>query len=301
MEEVINKPDNQFKDILNDLVDYTKDSEEKSALIEEVCRSKHSAASKPAASLNSSIYSSAASSSSTSSTSSASDSSSTNSASSSSTSSTLSSPSQSNSSSQTSNKTNVNENNNSNNNKRSNQQLLMDNDFDKLEVAKMEDLGKTARILEHRIAHSSQAHRSAAAATNVNGIIAVSLHSDRRSTTNNNLQQNNNYVPQTTSASLTSQLPSHKITLQQQNQLKTNPTQHIISDSANFMNNGANNNTSDTTTNNTVSSWKTISGKRDKRRKKPAEQPVLSQHIPGHKGEHEVDWLVKYIEVRFAA
>lgn len=47
----------------------------------------------------------------------------------------------------------------------------------------------------------------------------------------------------------------------------------------------------------TATPWKTISGKRDKRRKRPVEQPVLSEHIPGHKGEQEVDWLVNFIEV----
>lgn len=195
MEEVINKPDRQFKDILNDLIDYSKDSEEKSALIEEVCRSKHST--KPAASLNSSTYSSAASSSS-------------------STSSTLSSPSQS---SQT---------NGENNSKRS---ILLNNDYDKLEVAKIEDLGKTARILE-------QYHQQNKLQTDLTNI-------------DNNTNQINNNV-------------------------------NVISNNISITN-----------------SWKTMSGKRDKRRRKPTEQPVLSQHIPGHRGEQEVDWLVNFIEVSF--
>lgn len=268
MEEVINKPDNQFKDILNDLIDYSKDSEEKSALIEEVCRSKHSA--KPAASLNSSTYSSAASSSS--STSSASDSS-TNSASSSSTSSTLSSPSQS---SQT---------NGENNSKRS---TLLSNDYDKLEVAKMEDLGKTARILEHRLALSSE-HRTA---TNVNGFIATSSHSDRRSISINN---NSPRI----SSSLISQTQADKLTQEQhhqQNKLQVDLTQHNIDNNTNQINSSVNVISDNISI---ANSWKTISGKRDKRRRKPTEQPVLSQHIPGHRGEQELDLLVNFIEVSY--
>lgn len=45
-------------------------------------------------------------------------------------------------------------------------------------------------------------------------------------------------------------------------------------------------------------SWKTISGKRDKRRKKPAEKIVLTEDIPGHRGDTmvDIDDLVNYIE-----
>lgn len=46
----------------------------------------------------------------------------------------------------------------------------------------------------------------------------------------------------------------------------------------------------------TGSSWKTISGKHDKRKRKPAEKPVLAKQIPGHQGEQELDWLVNFIE-----
>jgi hypothetical protein len=248
MEEIINKPDNQFKDLLNDLIDFSKESQEKSALIKEVCHSRRPT--KPAASLNSSIYSSAASS--TSSTSSASDSS-TNSASSSSTSSTLSSPSQG-----------TQSNNDVSNRKPSHREEL-----DNIEVAKMEDLGKTARILEHRLAISNELKT----ATNGVGLVAgSSTHSDKRSTSLNGK------LPLPSSSLALSQLGIHH---SMQNAQQSNHTHQS----------GIN-----STIDANITNWITIN-KRDKRRKRPTEQPVLSQHIPGHKGEQEVDWLVNFIEV----
>lgn len=251
MEEIINKPDNQFKDILNDLIDYSKDSEEKSALIKEVCLARHS--SKPAASLNSSIYSSAASSSS--STSSASDSS-TKSASSSSTSSTLSSPSQSN---QGDSPANISRGSNSS------------NDMDNIEIAKMEDLGKTARILEHRLAITSEYKT---ATNGVSKIATLASHSYDRSTSLNSKSTLPSSPP-------SSQAAAHHSTLQASTTQQNNISSSIDTNVTSW----------------NPEPWKTISGKRDKRRKKPIEQPVLSQHIPGHKGEQEVEWLVKFIEV----
>lgn len=257
MEQVINKPEKQFLNILNDLIDYDKNSEEKSALIEEVCRNASKQLSKPAASLNSSIYSSAASS--TSSTSSASDSSA-NSASSSSTSSTLSSPSQ---------------NTQSNGEPKQFRIIEMIEDYDNFEVPKMEDLGKTARILEH----ISSEHTTS---TNDISLFTASLHSDKRSNSPSNDTQRS-------SSTLVSQ--THKLT---QLNAQNNLTQHSYT-TTNYNFAKALDPSKDSTT--TVNSWKTINGKRDKRRRKPAEQPVLSQHIPGHRGEQEVDWLVKFIEV----
>lgn len=255
MEEVINKPENQFKDILNDLIDYDKNSEEKSALIEEVCRKASKQLTKPAASLNSSIYSSAASSSS-----SASDSS-TNSASSSSTSSTLSSPSQS---------------NQSNGETREFRIIEVIEDYDNLEVPKMEDLGKTARILEHISGEQTTA--------NDISLLAAASHSDKRSTS---IYNNSHRL--SSSSSLVSQTPTYKLTqLNQQANLiqhSIDTTNHILINNSDLAEKGT-----------SANSWKTISGKRDKRRRKPLEQPVLSQHIPGHKGEQEVDWLVQFIE-----
>lgn len=225
MEELINKPDNQFKNILNDLIDYSKDSEEKSALIKEVCHAIRPA--KPAASLNSSIYSSAASDSSTSST--------------------LSSPSQSTQS----------------NNEASNSRLA-NHGLDNIEVPKMEDLGKTARIIEHRLAISSEPRPV------TNGVghgAGSSTHSDKRSISLNGK----------------STLPSSSSTLSQMVHHQSNLTNQISASSSIDTN---------------ITNWITIN-KRDKRRKRPTEQPVLSEHIPGHKGEQEVDWLVNFIEVSY--
>lgn len=242
MEEIINKPDNQFKDILNDLIDYSKDSEMKSALIKEVCHTRRPT--KPAASLNSSIYSSAASSSS-----------STSSASDSSTSSTLSSPSQG---------TQSNNDTNGRGGKSNHGQ-----DMDDIEVAKMEDLGKTAKILEHRLAISNELKT----ATNGVGYVAgSSTHSDKRS-----ISLNGKLPLPSSSASSVSQIGNHHSMQQHQ---------------SNLTHQNSTNSTIDTN----ITNWITIN-KRDKRRKRPAEQPVLSQHIPGHKGEQEVDWLVNFIEV----
>lgn len=260
MEEVINKPEEQFQDVLNDLIDFDKNSEEKSALIEEVCRKASKQITKPAASLNSSIYSSAASSSS--STSSASESS-TNSVSSSSTSSTLSSPSQSNQSNGDTNKSRI---------------IEIIEDYDNLEMPKMEDLGKTARILEHISSENTTT-------ANDIGVYAATSHSDRRST---NIYNNTQRL---SASSLAPQTTAYKLT--QLNQ-QANRMQHNI-DNTNYI---VTSNTDPSADNaSSANSWKTMSGKRDKRRRKPTEQPVLSQHIPGHKGEQEVDWLVKFIEV----
>lgn len=239
MEEIINKSDNQFKDILNDLVDFKKESEMKSALIKEVCHTKRQT--KPAASLNSSIYSSAASSSS-----------STSSASDSSTSSTLSSPSQGTQS--------------NNDNASANRKSKHGKDLDNIEVAKMEDLGKTAKILEHRLAISNELKT----ATNGVGYVAgSSTHSDKRSISLNGKLP----LPSSSSSSIGIH---HSMQQQQSNLTHQNSTNSAID--------------------NNITNWITIN-KRDKRRKRPAEQPVLSQHIPGHKGEQEVEWLVKFIEV----
>lgn len=123
----------------------------------------------------------------------------------------------------------------------------------------MEDLGKTAKILEHRLAANGQK----TTALNGGGHFATTSHSDKSSLIND--------------ISSMSQIAAHQYT-------STNPTHtnavNLTSESIIAGN-----------------SWRTISAKRDKRRRKPAEQPVLSQHIPGHKGEQEVDWLVNFIEV----
>jgi len=136
MEEVINKPDDQFEDTLIDLIDYGKETSEKEALIKEL-DSQYETSNlnriKPAASLNSSNYSSAASSSSSSS-------SSTNS--SSSTSSTLSSPSQSN--------PNGSKSSSNKQEKDGKTTKSSSNEMEEIEMAIFEDLGKQATIVEHR-------------------------------------------------------------------------------------------------------------------------------------------------------
>lgn len=176
MEELINKSDGQFKDILDDLVDHRKHASKKDPLIKELSRPKII---KPAASLNSSTYSSAASSTSSSS-STASDSSSTSSASS-----TSSSPSQS---SQVALSASLNSNNKD----------------DQLEMAKLEDLGKTAKILEHTLALNSDPSILSAAtvavaavstsptiSTNLSGA-SVSANLAQKYTSLNGITSNNN-------------------------------------------------------------------------------------------------------------
>ena len=218
MEEVLNKPDDQFEDTLIDLCDYGKETSEKEALIKEFYQNEtanhHQI--KPAASINSSTYSSAASSSSSSS------SSSTNSASS--TSSTLSSPSQSNPIASKS----------SNDQSNDNQHKANGNELEEVEMAILEDLGKTATIVEHR----------------------------------SNDNPTTRYL----------------------RNLVTGPI-HFHDSSARYR--AAAEQTKIRSVNHTFMGPK-ITGPRKKR---PTQQPVLSQHIPGHKGEQEVDWLVRFIEV----
>lgn len=223
MEEVINKPDDQFRDTLIDLVDYGKETSEKEALMKELYQNETSNHShiKPAASINSSTYSSAASSSSSSSSSN----SSTNSASS--TSSTLSSPSQSNPTALKS----------SNDRDKDNPTKTNANELEEMEMAILEDLGKQATIVEHRAGDNA---------------------------TTRYLK---NFVATTT------------------------PTIHFH-DSVTYRHASMEDYRSRSTSHN-LTSYKN-SGSRKKR---PVEQPVLSQHIPGHKGEQEVDWLVNFIEV----
>lgn len=138
MDEVIRKPEGQFKDILDEIVDYSKHESKKDPLIKELNRSK--VQQKPSASLNSSTYSSAASSLSAASTSSTSSNASTSSSTS------ISSSSSSSSSSSTSSSSSP---------KQSNPKDGPPNLQDGYANVEVKELGKTAEILEHHILPAS--------------------------------------------------------------------------------------------------------------------------------------------------
>lgn len=220
MEEVINKPDEQFKATLRDLVDFGKGKID-SPLIKELYRtSEHNHHIKPAASINSSSYSSAASSSSSSSNSS------TNSTSS--TSSTLSSPSQS----------NLTNSKSSNDREQDNPSIADNNELGEIEMAILEDQGKKATILEHRSSEINNIRRSVAAGPAL-------FYQDSSIT----------YKPS---------LDTIRMRSATQNPISTNQKNLLA------------------------------------RKKRPIEQPIFSEHIPGHRGEQEVECLVQYIQVSLA-
>lgn len=271
MEDVIKKSDAQLKDILDDLVDYKKHSSKKDSLIKELSKQKQQQKAninsstqlinKPGASLNSSTYSSAASSSSLSTSSSASDSSTSSTSSSSDSSSTTSSSSSTSSSpSQIQNgsgalnvSSSVNQTNNYKNiNVQNNQQ-----ENGKLEMAKMEDLGKRGNFVElSRLVNSSDTEHLYNC-TNVNN---------------------------TTSADFTLTGPTSELTLTNiHKQNKPDILSPVLSN-----NNAANND------NNAESTWKT---KRDKRRKKPVEKEITARDIPGNIGDRTVEELEFFIKV----
>lgn len=145
-------------------------------------------------------------------------------------------------------------------------------------MPKMEDLGKTARILEH-------ISKEQATSANYIGIHAKNPHSERKST---NLQNNAQRLSTSSSASQTA---ASKIT--QLNQ-QANPIHYKI-DAANIF--CANNIDQPADNKFPADSCNMKGSKLDKRRRRLAEQPVLSQDIPGYKGEQDVDSLVKFIEV----
>lgn len=122
----------------------------------------------------------------------------------------------------------------------------------------MEDLGKTAKILEHRLGMSESK-----TALKGGSLIASTMHSRISG-------QANPTFPEKTAHQSTSNIDPSAVA--NSNNLLT---ESMISGN----------------------SWKTIGGKRDKRRKRAAEQSVLSEQIPGYKGLQEVDWLVNFIEV----
>lgn len=237
MEEVINKPDGQFKDILDDLVDYKNQyTSKKNPLIEELDRLKPSI--KPAASLNSSLYSSTASSSS----STASDSSA------SSTSSASSSPSQ------------------------SQVQANLQHSTVCHEFGRMEELGKTAKILENRLVPSV--------------LNAVPSSSSSSSTAAKPSKINNEAI--NTACPILSQTIAHKYV----------SAGSVLSSNSNDISMP----TSSTSSSNLINgnSWKTISAKRDKRRKKN-EHIIHAGELPGARGigDPPVEELVMFIEVSF--
>lgn len=256
MEEVINKPDGQFKNILDDLVDYKKHVSKKDPLIKELSRPKLSSV-KPAASLNSSSYSSAASSSpsasdssaSVSSTSSSSNSSSSSTSSASSTTSSASSTA----SSASSSPSQINQINGQNNSAQ---------DYGTLEMAKMEDLGKKAKILEHHLAPS---------------VLSATVSNNTKSSNslNGNIKFNSNL----------SQNSAQRY------------TQNGLSDNSSAINEpGIATTSSANISSSSTGCWKTISAKR---RKKPAEIVILAREIPGHIGndDRSVEELANFIEV----
>lgn len=267
MEEVIKKSDEQLKDILDDLVDYKKHSSKKDPLIKELSKQKQHlkgninnstkiTTNKPGASLNSSTYSSAASSSSLSTSSSASDSS-TSSTTSSDSSSTSSSPSQSQNGSVALNVV-LSSTNNTNNYKNKN---IINNQQEngKLEMAKMEDLGKRGNFVEiRRLVETSDTEHLYNCTTDVNNKVG---------------------------ADFTFTGPASELTLTKIH--KQNEPDILSSTLSN--NNAAN-------SNNTESTWKT---KRDKRRKKPVEKEITARDIPGNIGDRTVEELEYFIKVSF--
>lgn len=244
MEEVINKSDGQFKDILDDLVDYSKHESKKDPIIKELNRSKRQPP-KPAASLNSSTYSSAASSLS-------SNTSSSSSTTSSHSSSTSTSPKQT---------------------KGGRQHKKSDpasQKFDKLEIAEMQELGKTARILRHHrffplAVNSSMSNPKVALQSQSGSNIVLSGNNS------SNIKIDRTALGKGSASSLGKYFVSE------------------LSADANGLGDRSE----------ASQNWKTINCKRDKRRKKPAEKKIFAGEIPGNIGKRSVEELETFIKVSF--
>lgn len=269
MEEVINKSDGQFKDILDDLVDYSKHSSEKDPLIKELSRPKPNN-NKPPASINSSTYSSAASSASDSSTHSSSSSSSTSSASSSKSS----SPSQSQVGAQNG-KTHANGEYGGSNT---------------VEMAKMEDLGKTAKILEHRLPSVLRTVPIVVATSNPPYVSHYPLNSNKKYS----IEEYNNINSSGSNSDTNNDKESGPINL---NSTAQKYAPNNSNDGQSNVKGVATTSGAITSSSAAASSWKTYNAKRDKRRKKPVERKILAKEIPGHRGDQTVEELTKFIEV----
>lgn len=143
----------------------------------------------------------------------------------------------------------------------------------------MEDLGKTAKILEHRRLVPSVLTSETGANDFALGLaVATSLiTSTNNSNSINNNSDGNNNPNSTILPHVSAQKFVPTATTTNGGPLDGVPT------------------TSGAGSSN--SSWKTISGRRDKRRKKPIEVKIKAEQIPGHIGYRTVDELAKFIEV----
>lgn len=132
-------------------------------------------------------------------------------------------------------------------------------------MAKLEDLGKTAKILEHRLA------------INTNPPSALS-------------------APDEAVAAVSSGTSTNICNSNKNNIVTTNPTTLNKNVAQNYASNGTQNGIATTSSvNNSADSWKTKFAKRDKRRQK--EIMIKAGAMPGNMGEKSVEELENFIKV----
>lgn len=126
-----------------------------------------------------------------------------------------------------------------------------------MEMAKMEDLGRTAKILEHRLINQSSIF------TNATSTAVTSISSGNSDNT--------------TSSSSSSSISNSSVTSSSHQNINSNENQSAA-------------------VNGTANSWKTIA-KRDKRKKKIPEKQIMSEQVAGHIGNRTVEELTMFIQV----